>query len=210
MRFQCLLVICIGLVAAAAARAAEPVILVTAFQPFAGRGVNGSATVAQRLAGEIIAGGRVTVLVMPVRWGEPARQLPAAVARLQPRLLLGLGEGYAGLVTVERMGANLARPIPDEGQALPTAAQLEPAGPATRPARLDFAPEWFSAAALPVRASADAGGYLCNELLYRALGEPVQRCGFMHLPPQAAVSDDAYAAALVPLVRIIIERNLAP
>jgi hypothetical protein len=32
----------------------------------------------------------------------------------------------------------------------------------------------------------------------------------MHLPPQAAVPDDAYAAALVPLVRILIARNLAP
>jgi hypothetical protein len=117
MRLRHLFVIGFGLAAAAAANAAEPVILVTAFQPFAGRGVNGSATVAQRLAGEIIAGCRVAVLVMPVRWGEPARQLPAAVARLQPRLLLGLGEGDPGLVSVERVGANLARPIPDEGQA---------------------------------------------------------------------------------------------
>ena len=193
-----------------AASTAEPVILVTAFQPFAGRGANGSATVAQRLAGEVIAGCRVTVLVMPVRWGEPARQLPAAVARLQPRLLLGLGEGYPGLVSVERVGANLARPIRDEGQALPPAAQLEPDGPATRAARLDFAAGWFGATAIPVRVGDDAGGYLCNELLYRALGQPVGRCGFVHLPPQDGVADAAYAAPLLPVVRELIARNLGP
>ena len=190
--------------------AAEPVVLLTAFGPFDGRGVNGSATVAHRLEGEVVAGARISILVLPVRWGEPERRLPEAVLRLHPVLLLGVGEGLPGAtVYVEREGANQARPYRDADGALPPSAVLDAAAPAVLPVRLRCDLAWFAPAACPVADSRDAGGYLCNELLFTALRQPVAACGFVHLPPQGAAAAAGYADAYAPIVRTLIARNLA-
>lgn len=201
----------VGVGAACWCHAAEPIVLLTAFGPFDGRGVNGSATVAHRLDGTLIAGARISILVLPVRWGEPERRLPAEVERLKPVVLLGLGEGRPGrTVYVERVGANVARAVPDVGGVLPAQAILDAAAPASRPVRIRFDPSWFTAAAFQVADSHDAGGYLCNELLFTALGQPVSTCGFVHLPPQGEESDALYSDQLVPIVRALIAHNLAP
>jgi pyroglutamyl-peptidase len=202
-------VVCMG--AVCWCHSAEPVVLLTAFGPFDGRGVNGSATIAHRLDGTLIAGARISILVLPVRWGEPERRLPAEVERLKPVALLGLGEGRPGLtVYVERMGANVARALPDVGGALPPQAILDATAPASRPVRLRFDPSWFTDAAFLVTDSHDAGGYLCNEMLFTALGQSVSTCGFVHVPPQGDEPDDRYSEHLVPIVRDLIAHNLAP
>jgi pyroglutamyl-peptidase len=189
----------------------EPSVLLTAFGPFDGRGVNGSATVAHRLDGTLIAGSRISILVLPVRWGEPERRLPAEVDRLKPMVLLGLGEGQPGrTVYVERVGANAARSFTDVDGALPPQAILDATAPASRSARLRFDRSWFTAAAFQVTDSHDAGGYLCNEMLFTALGQPVITCGFIHLPPQGDTPDAPYCDQLAPIVRDLIARNLAP
>lgn len=203
------LIVCLN--AMALCCSVEPIILLTAFAPFDGRGVNGSATIAHRLDGAQIGGARIAILIIPVRWGEPERQLPAAVDRLKPVALLGLGEGLPGhTVYVEQVGANLARHYPDVDGVLPPQAVLNGTGPPSRPVRFRFEPSWFTDPAIQVMASQDAGGYLCNEMLFTALGQPVSTCGFVHLPPQGDVPDVLYSDHLVPIVRDLIAHNVMP
>lgn len=204
-----LLLLAIAVRAAETPPAAEPCILVTAYGPFDGRGINGSATLARRLDGSVIAGHRVRIEVLPVRWGAPQATLPTAIAAAEPALLLGLGEGWPDKVTCELVGRNVASHPDVDGKA-PPAPTLEASGPAERRARLVFDAAWFAGGRIPVVASEDAGAYLCNALLYTALAQPTAKVGFVHVPPQGAVDDERYAAALLPIVRTIIEKNLAP
>lgn len=182
-----------------------PVILVTAYKAFAGRGVNGSETIATALEGQVIAGHRVSTLVMPVRWGEPESSMPRAIADRHPTMVLGLGEGYPGKVTVEFTAKNQAE-HPDEDKKAPPAELLK-GGPATRTARVAFDAAWFTGTKIPVVRSEDAGTYLCNDCLYVGLGTDVPTVGFMHLPPQGDASSDAYRALLVPIVTEMLKRN---
>jgi pyroglutamyl-peptidase len=186
--------------------AAEPAILLTGFGPFAGRGVNGSETIARRLDGGLVAGRRIHVRILPVRWGEPERTLPPAVAALAPELVLGLGEGHPGRIAVELLGRNRAG-HPDETGAAPPASLGD--GPAERAARLAFDAAWFVDAVPPVVASRDAGAYLCNAWLWHAAALPVAKVGFVHLPPQETTGADAYAERILPAVRRLIERQFA-
>ncbi len=187
---------------------ALPVILVTAYKAFAGRGVNGSETVATALDGQIIAGHRIATLVMPVRWGEPERSVPNAVAQRHPTMVLGLGEGYPGKVTVEFTARNKAE-YPDEEKKLPPSVELLKDGPVTRAARFTFDAAWFTGSKIPVLRSDDAGAYLCNDCLYVGLGTEVPIVGFVHLPPQGDVTSEDYRALLVPIVTEIVTRNAA-
>jgi len=185
---------------------AEPVVLLTAFTAFAGRGVNGSETVATALDQRVIAGARVHILVLPVQWGEPERQLPAAVTKWKPALLLGLGEGWPGHVAVERVARNRAAHNDEAGA--PPPATLAVNAPMTRAFRLDHAATWFAGSAVPVQLSDDAGDYLCNNLFYVAMAQPAARAGFVHLPPQGEVASAAYATPLLPIIIGLIEHNL--
>ena len=197
-----------------------PVVLVTAFSSFAGRTVNGSQTLARALDGTHIGAAVIATAVLPVRWGAPAGTLPGLVQRLQPVLLLGLGEGYPDAVACETTARNLALGADEAGVAAP--ALLDSTGPAERHARLAFDPGWFLHPAFTVKASDDAGSYLCNNLLYVAAAQPVTMVGFVHVPPQGGTGDDVYQAALLqggtgddvyqaallPIIRSIIAHNL--
>lgn len=193
-------------VIAVVAIAAEPVVLLTGYGPFAGRGVNGSETVARKLDQALIAGHRIHVRILPVRWGEPQRVLGEAVPQLKPVLLLGLGEGHPGRVAIELIGRNRAAG-PDEQGAPPPANLGE--GTAERAARFVFDPAWFGGAKVPVAASDDAGSYLCNAWLWYAAGLSTAKVGFVHVPPQGKVPSDAYAAAFVPVISELIARQFA-
>lgn len=189
--------------------AAEP-ILITAFEPFAGRGANGSATVARHLDGGEIAGHPVRIAVLPVRWGEPGARIPALIAEVKPILVIGLGEGHPGRIACETVAANEAKPFPDEAGALPAQGTLAADGPASRAATLRCDPAWFADPPVPVVLSQDAGGYLCNEALWVICGSEVPLRGFVHLPPQGEISDADYAGMIGPVVRMIVGRNLGP
>jgi pyrrolidone-carboxylate peptidase len=188
-----------------AALAGADTIVVTGFAPFAGRGVNGSETIARRLDGAVIAGATVSVRILPVRWGEPERILPALAAG-RPRLLVGLGEGFPGRIAVEMVGRNRAG-HPDEAGAPPPVRLGD--GPATRPARFAFDHGWCAGSPLPVVASDDAGAYLCNAWLWHACALDLPAVGFVHLPPQGDTPVDAYAAMVEPIIRALIARQLA-
>jgi pyrrolidone-carboxylate peptidase len=207
MKIAIVLVLSLAAVAAHAAEQTRPVVLITAFGPFDGRGVNGSATLARRLEGVEIGGAVVRTAILPVRWGEPQSQVPKLVGELKPTLCIGLGEGYPNRIAVETTGRNRAEGPDVDGHA-PTSVSLEPDGPAERKYRLKFDAAWFTASAVPVSTNDDAGTYLCNDLLYTVLGQPLERVGFVHVPPQGAMADEAYSAVCLPAIKTLIARNL--
>lgn len=186
----------------------QPVVLVTAYGPFAGRGVNGSDTIASALDGRTIAGHRIATAVLPVTWGEPQRQLPGLIAEHQPVLVIGLGEGWPGRIAVEHVGYN-QQAGRDERGADPATVTIETDGPDLRRSRLHFDAAWFSTSRIPVVSSEDAGRYLCNSLLYSVLGATNQPAGFVHLPPQGDVASNRYRQVIEPVIVGLIERNLA-
>jgi pyroglutamyl-peptidase len=183
-----------------------PTVLITAFRPFAGRQVNGSQTVVEHLR-TAVPGVRLEVLLLDVAWSAPGSTLPARVAELKPRLLIGLGEGHPGRVCVERVARNQRVGADVTGQP-PAERAVDAAGPAQRQGTLRFDPAWDLGRGIPVTTSDDAGTYLCNALFYTALGLPVERVGFIHLPPQGDEDGAAYAGRLAPIVRELIRRNL--
>lgn len=187
--------------------AAQASVLITAFKPFAQRQVNGSETIAEALRRDHGDGQQIKVVVLDVQWGEPAAKLPALVKQLRPRLLIGLGEGSPGAVMVERVARN-HRVGRDERGAMPPERWVEAGGPRQRLATLEFDQAWQLSREIAVASSDDAGSYLCNALLYTALGLEVERVGFIHLPPQDTTEDAEYAKRFAPIVRELIKRNL--
>jgi len=187
----------------AEAAVAEPdPILVVAFGPFAGRGENGSATVARALDGRTVAGHPVVTAVLPVAWGAPERKLPALVAEHRPRLVLGLGEGHPGRVAIETRAVN-ARAHRDERGQPPPSGTIEADGPDARASRFAI-PDDLPATDVPVVRSDDAGRYLCNNLLWVTISHTEDRAGFIHLPPQGDQADAVYAPRFTPLIEAAI------
>jgi pyroglutamyl-peptidase len=184
---------------------AEQRVLLTAFGPFAGRGVNGSATVAKYLEDKGIAGAELRVVVIPVGWGEPEKTLPTTIADFHPDIVLGLGEGFPNAAAFERVAVNRSAGADENGRS--PSGIIAPDGATSLPTRLACDPTWFDGLA-PLRLSDDAGTYLCNNLLYVALQQPVAKAGFLHLPPQGDVNDTEYAERWVPVVLRLLEHQL--
>lgn len=169
-------------------------VLAVGFGPFGGRKNNGSSLAAAALAGTR-AGASVSAIEVPVVWGEPKRVLTPLVKEKRPAILLCLGEGAPGFFTLEAVARNTRRPIPDVRGDLPPAPQSEVGGPDEIPAT---APVLALAKALTEKGfathvSTDAGGYLCNEMLYTAERLKAQNTAlelvlFAHLPPQGQVA----------------------
>ncbi|MBA3700023.1 MAG: hypothetical protein H0W78_14335 [Planctomycetes bacterium] len=189
--------------------ASGPVVLITAFKPFAQRKVNGSETVAEALRKDL-PGVQVKVLVLEVGWKEPSAKLPLMAQKLRPRVLIGLGEGAVGSVMVEQVAHNY-RVGPDVFGQPPADRLVERGGPLERRSTLAFNTAWQLSREIAVASSDDAGDYLCNALFYTALGDlgvAVERVGFVHLPPQGNEDDKDYSDRFVPILRELIERNL--
>ena len=181
---------------------ARPPVVITAFAPFAGRGANGSQTVAAALDGQVIAGHRIQTRVLAVRWGEPERVLPELVAEAPVALLLGLGEGHPGRIAIETTAHNRAQGADEAGAPAPATLSADDPGP--RQARLIPLSTVPGADPWPVVTSHDAGSYLCNAWLWHASALAVDRVGFIHLPPQGGKEGDDYTAAILPALRKII------
>lgn len=163
-----------------------PVVLVTAFEPFAGLETNTSWEVAKRLSGERVAGHEVVTVGLPVVWEEARAKLGRAVREHYPAAAISMGVGWSGYVKVERVARNVRGRHKDNRGELPPASEVEPGGPPEIATRLPAAriAERLGEMGLPVQLSDSAGTYLCNEAFYALLratdsGTPA---GFIHLP----------------------------
>jgi pyroglutamyl-peptidase len=189
-------------------------LLLTGFLPWGAHAENPSAILAERLDGARIGDATARALVLPVdlerSWGALEEALETAGDPPLAILSLGLA-ARRRVMCLETRGANLTRfrepdvagRRPDEGPLVPGAP---PHLPATYPNRRALAA--LEAARVPARLSRDAGGFICNALLYRALlrhrNAPSVPAGFLHIPPASRIALEVQEQA----VRIVLAAAL--
>lgn len=189
-------------------------ILLTGFEPWGEHASNPAQALAERFDERSYGSLRVMGRVLPVALA-PARALlcdllqaaaPAAI------LHLGLAAGRRA-VTVERWAHNWAEfAEPDTSGEQPRRAALHAAAPWVRPVTLDVerAVAAIQAVGVPANASASAGSYLCNAVLYASLGWAAARrfrgpLGFVHLPGEATLPLDEQARAIDAVLRLVAQ-----
>jgi len=181
-------------------------VLVTGFEPFDGADHNPSGDVARRLAELGHPDCHLVGEVLPVSFAQAPGLLAAAIDVHHPDIIvmLGLAENRHA-ITPERVALNLADArIPDNDGAQPTDAPLEPHGPAARFTHLPVKQIALAItnAGLPAEVSLSAGTYVCNAVMYTALGIAEQasggngttgtplQAGFIHLPATPQLGGD--------------------
>jgi pyrrolidone-carboxylate peptidase len=147
---------------------------ITGFGPFGTVDKNPSATLARSLAATY----GCPFQILKVTYGAVDEFLASGEA-FGTRALLMLGYADRDALTPELIGRNLSGPTPDVS-GLSRPGVILPG----RPEKL-LSTLWTSQTSLPtgMRFSDDAGGYLCNYLLYRSLAlEKWAKVGFLHVP----------------------------
>ena len=178
-------------------------ILLTGFGPFPGIPTNASAELVGRLvavADKRLAGYAVHGEILPTEWREGPLRLTRLLETIEPVLALHFGvssqtDGFA----IEMRGRNACSASPDALGEQPLSRLVLEHGPdslaATLPVHHIVAR--LRRKGLPARVSRDAGGYLCNTLLYHSLTHARShpggwRAGFIHIPdalvPRAGAS----------------------
>ncbi|UYN84952.1 MAG: pyroglutamyl-peptidase I [Microcella sp.] len=188
-----------------------PTVLVTGFEPFNGAALNPSAELVRRLTELGHPDCRIVGDVLPVSFANAPGLLAAAIDAHHPDIvvMLGLAENRHA-ITPERVALNLAdASIADNDGAQPTDAPLEPHGPAARFTLLPVKhiADAISQAGIPAEVSLSAGTYVCNAVMYAALGIAEQRAaaraevvsgeddvtlrvGFIHVPATPQLGGD--------------------
>lgn len=170
---------------------AEPVILVTGYEPFGSHTVNPSQELAKALDGRRIGNCAIAGAVLPVHHLEASRHVSILLGEMAPVAVvhLGLAEGRARLA-LERAALNVMDyRIPDNAGFRAEGEPCVPEGPAAYFATLPL-PEILAALTaegIPAYVSNTAGTFLCNQTLYATLHEIQMReltapVGFIHLP----------------------------
>lgn len=166
-------------------------ILITAFEPFGGRGRNPALEVMAGLKPAAFKGCRLYRERMPVSGKAVGGRIAALISRLKPDRLvcLGLAAGETGL-RVERFALNIQDyGIKDNSGYMPEGKPIAGDGPAAYfvnadPLKLASAAR---AAGAPAYVSNHAGAYVCNHLMYEAMraiaaGGLKTKFAFLHLP----------------------------
>jgi pyroglutamyl-peptidase len=175
---------------------AEPVILLTGFEPFGPHPANPSGELAKSFDGRRIGDCAVAGAVLPVQHVEASRRVSLLLGELAPAAVvhLGLAAGRARLA-LERVAVNVMDyPFPDNDGYRAEGEACVPDGPAAYFSTLPL-PEILGALTvegIPAYVSNTAGTFLCNQTLYRtlheiALRELRVRAGFVHLPLSPAM-----------------------
>lgn len=173
-------------------------VLVTAFEPFGGSGVNPSMPLARALARRPPAGMTIRSRVLPVVGGQAVDVLLGAMNQVRPDAVICLGQSArAACLVFERVAVNLRDyPVPDNAGAVVRDEPVVDGAPAahftTLPVRLMV--DACRAAGVPASISLSAGAFLCNEVMFALLqavhGQPrLLPAGFIHVPclPQQVI-----------------------
>lgn len=171
----------------------RPVVLITGFGPFPSVAANATSILIPRIAAtarRAIPGISIAQQVLPTEWETSLAMLGALTRRLKPAVALHFGvSSRATGFEIETRGRNHCSLSEDAAGRLPGQNRISIDGP-------EFLPATWPAAhivtrlrrrGLPAQISRDAGGYLCNALLYRSLdiartASAPTRTGFIHLP----------------------------
>lgn len=194
------------------------VVLLTGFEPFDGAARNPSADAVNTVVADYDGPHDLIVATLPVAFDASARRLRALIERHSPDVVIATGlAGGSSHIALERIGVNLidAR-IPDNDGAQPVDVPSEAGGPAARFSTLPVKRlvDELIAEGLPARLSLSAGAYVCNHVLYTALGAigPNAIAGFVHLPwsTGTAPADAPHLAEaqLARAVRLVVDHAL--
>lgn len=178
----------------------RPVFLLTGFGPFPGAPRNASSILIEqlaRLAARRIPGFAFCAETLPTEWQAGPQRLAELLEAHDPVVALHFGVSYrARGFVIETRGRNERRDIEDACGAVPGQSCVALDGPAELPATLPtgLIVDRLRRMGLPVQLSRDAGGYLCNEILYQSLSEARARGGgsigprrgFVHIPDRLA------------------------
>lgn len=180
-------------------------VLVTGFEPFGGESVNASLEAVRRLpqkAGAL----EIETAVLPTSYARSIAALEAAIARVEPRIVLCVGQaGERAALCVERVAVNMQdAEIADNDGARPVDTPVVAGGPvaylATLPARA--AVEALRTQAIPAQLSMNAGSFVCNHVFYglmhlAATGKRRFRAGFLHVPRAPCIAPEEVARGIV-------------
>ncbi|HYD16262.1 MAG TPA: pyroglutamyl-peptidase I [Hyphomicrobium sp.] len=168
-------------------------ILLTGFGPFPGVAENASERFVAKLAhlaARRFSAHRVVARILPTEWERAPSRLQTLYERERPKLVLHFGVSpRADCYVIETLARNTRKDAEDATGARPRDDVVVHGGPDTLTARLpaDVIKERLAAIKVPAVTSDDAGGYLCNAILYRSLLladqiEQPDAVGFFHIP----------------------------
>jgi pyroglutamyl-peptidase len=171
----------------------RPTILLTGFGPFPGVDSNATAVLVPRLAKaarDLFPTYDIVAEILPTEWVAVPQKLGDLLAR--PGTVLALHFGVSRHVDgfqIELIGRNQCKAVADAAGSMPAGECMLDEGPAELPCTLpvELIMQRLTGLGVPVRTSTDAGGFLCNALLYHSLGAAdtlakPHLVGFVHLP----------------------------
>lgn len=176
---------------------ARPV-LITGFKPFPSQPTNVTSVYAPalaRLSHRAFPDVTIVTKVLSTEWAAAPREVVGLLIRHEPLIALHFGiAGRARGFEIETVARNRRRMLPDAIDAEPDDTIVDRNGPPTH--RVDLPVTDMIARlrrrGIPARLSQDAGGYICNTVLYHGLAcAPALNCrlGFVHLPAELAPDD---------------------
>ncbi len=171
----------------------RPTILLTGFGPFPGVPDNVSGALVEAVAAvaqQELPLYRIVAHILPTQWQEAPRQISQLLTDLMPILTLhfGVARGICGF-RIETQGANTCLLAEDAAGLQPLGATLIDGGEEAICATLPIAAivQRLENLGIKISRSDDAGGYLCNAVLYHSLAANAAskqdcRVGFIHVP----------------------------
>lgn len=184
-------------------------LLLTGFGPFPGMPENESARLVPKLAhlaARRFSAHRVVARILPTEWERGLELLEKLYARERPKVALhfGVSERATGFV-IETRAHNYRKPVADAAGSLPIKPHVCEGAPQVLPAGwpVEEIVSRLLALGLPASTSDDAGGYLCNAVLFRSLqlantATAPAVAGFVHIPHVIAVTQIRRAAPAKP------------
>ena len=185
---------------------ANPIVLVTGFEPFGGERINPSWEIAKALPSTITSH-RIVAQRVPTVFSDAIVAVTRLITKHQPSLVLCLGQaGGRSMISVERVAINIndAR-IADNAGYQPIDEAIMADAPAayfsTLPIKTMVAA--MQKKRIPAEVSNTAGTFVCNHIMYGVLHHiAIQqlsiRAGFVHVPflPSQVVNGSAPSMAL--------------
>jgi pyroglutamyl-peptidase len=178
----------------------RPKVLLTGFGPFPGVRKNVTGFLIKWLAVRArtaMPHVRFVAAVLPTEWARAPGDLTELYNRHDPALTLhfGVASNMRGF-RIETEARNFCRMSPDATGALPPLALISDSGADTVPVTIDAhaIAQHLAGRGYFATLSDDAGGYLCNAVLYHSLAEAARRgkrckVGFIHIPADAVRAD---------------------
>ena len=191
-------------------------VLLSAFEPYAGRARNASQEAIQQLMAsrQMQMHRQLEALYLPVEAGRASELVCSMLETSNPDFLVCTGEAKCHEIRLEQVGYNERRyTIADNAGNLYDGTTIVPDGPweyhATLP--LDEMLSAMQSTGVPACLSDDAGRYLCNEVLYASLHFIAEKrlniqAGFVHIPhlPEGADEHEQPCLATADVVKALV------